>query len=175
MHLLQKVIKKTKSESSGGAAAKGNFIIQADFNLGSTHPGSRKIAGWGFYGYGGFVPGFTVNLDYNVHDYASVGAYVGYGVRHKLHHLAVGARGSFHWWQLLDDKVSKDLKSDKIDFYLPLYMGVHIGAGYSAINTNFGMGSGLGLRYYFTDKIGMNLEWGWMEMSVAKIGVQFKL
>ena len=169
MLLLQKVIKKTKSESSSSAASKGMLIIQPDLNLGD-HGGFSKNSGGV-----GFIPGFTLNVEYGVHDYVSVGGYFGYGARNKAHHIAVGARGVFHWWQLLDDKVSKDLKSDKIDFYLPLYMGVHIGAGYSAINTNFGMGSGLGLRYYFTDKIGMNLEWGWMEMSVAKIGVQFKL
>ena len=164
---------KTKSSGGGGgAAAKGNFIIQADFNLGSTHPGSKK---WGYWGGGyGFVPGFTLNLDYNVHDYASVGGYIGYGARYKIHHIAVGARGSFHWWQLLDDKVSADLKSDKIDFYLPVHLGVYMYAG-GGVNAHFNGGAGLGFRYYFVDNIGVNLEWGRQEMSYAKIGVQFKL
>ncbi|MCB0513885.1 MAG: hypothetical protein KDC60_05600 [Bacteroidetes bacterium] len=167
--------KKTASTSGSGAAAKGNFIIQADFNLGSTHPGLRTGGYWGgYYGYGGFVPGFTLNLDYNVHDYASVGGYIGYGARHGLHHLAVGARGTFHWWQLLDDKVSADLKSDKIDFYMPVHLGVYMYMG-GGTTARFNGGAGLGFRYYFVDNIGVNMEWGRQEMSWAKIGVQFKL
>lgn len=164
--------KKSKSESSGGgAAAKGNFIIQADFNLGSTHPGSR---GWGYYRGGGFVPGFTLNLDYNVHDYASVGGFIGYGARYGLHHLAIGARGTFHWWQLLDDKVSADLKSDKIDFYMPVHLGVYMYMG-GGTTARFNGGAGLGIRYYFVDNIGINMEFGRQEMSWAKLGFQFKL
>ncbi|HNM67149.1 MAG TPA: hypothetical protein PKN16_06635 [Chitinophagales bacterium] len=159
--------KKSDSNSGGGAAAKGNFIIQADFNLGSTHPGFR-------YYYGGFVPGFTLNLDYNVHDYASVGAYIGYGARYRLHHLAVGARGSFHWWQLLDDKVSADLKSDKIDIYMPVHLGVYMYMG-GGTTARFNGGAGFGFRYYFIDNIGVNVEFGRQEMSWAKLGFQFKL
>ncbi|MEZ5037005.1 MAG: hypothetical protein R2760_05885 [Chitinophagales bacterium] len=162
------MIKKTKSESSSSAASKGMLIIQPDLNLGD-HGGFSKNSGGV-----GFIPGFTLNVEYGVHDYVSVGGYFGYGARNKAHHIAVGARGTFHWWQLLDDKVSADLKSDKIDFYMPVHLGVYMYMG-GGTTARFNGGAGLGFRYYFVDNIGVNMEWGRQEMSWAKIGVQFKL
>lgn len=174
---LMKDTKKSKSKASGDAASeKGDFVIQADFNLGTIYSGY----GYGWGGYSRFTPGFTMNFDYNVHQYAGVGAYVGMNFNKNFFMIGVGARGVFHWWQLLDDKVSADLKADKIDFYLPLHLGVKmISWRHDLIDdkmrVRFNGGSGLGFRYYFTPKIGVNLEWGWQELSWAKIGVQFKL
>lgn len=157
--------------SGSGAAHKGMIVLQPDINLGDH-------GGWNNRGWAGrtFIPGFTFNADFGVHDYVSVGPYVGFGGRSGVFHIAAGARCSFHWWQLLDDKVGKDLKSDKIDFYLPAYLG------FNAFKVrdfkgqfNFGGGAGLGFRYYFIENMGVNLEFGWMEMSYAKIGVQFKI
>jgi hypothetical protein len=172
---IAKDSKKSKSKASGDAASeKGDFVIQADFNLGAIY------SGYGLVGYGGFTPGFTANLDYNVHQYAGVGAYAGMNFNKNFFMIGVGARGVFHWWQLLDDKVDADLKADKIDFYLPLHLGVKMWKWRDdyfddKMSVKFNGGTGLGFRYYFTPKIGMNLEWGWQELSWAKIGVQFKL
>lgn len=165
--LVLSLFMMTNYADAQGAAEKGNVILQPDFNLGATAPGLR---GYG----GGFVPGFTFNAEYFVHDYASVGAYVGYGARHKVHNIAAGVRGNFHWWQLLDDKVDKDLKADKLDIYLPVHLGAFIRTGYFK-DTYFNGGSGLGVRYYFHEKIGVNAEFGYMEMSFAKIGITVKL
>lgn len=165
--------KTSKSKASGDAASeKGDFVIQADFNIGGTYR----------YLYGGFAPGVTLNLDYNVHQYAGVGAYAAANFSKYYTQFAVGARGVFHWWQLLDDKIDADLKADKIDFYLPLHLGVRmvkykddVWYDDNKLYVNFNAGSGLGFRYYFIPSIGMNLEWGWQELSWAKIGVQFKI
>lgn len=162
------------SFAKGQAIEKGNFIIQPSLNLG----------GFAYTGYGGFNLGTTLNLDYAVHDYVSVGGYVGFNTSlnstWKYSRIGFGARGVFHFWQLIDDKVSKDLKSDKIDFYMPLHLGYHIyrfGDGFpgNANSGQFRMGTGLGIRYYFNPKIGIAFETGGMEMSWAKIGVAIKL
>ncbi len=171
---------KKQSSGGGGAAHKGMVILQPDFNLGSHHGFGGRL---GYRGYYSFVPGFTFNADFGVHDYVSVGPYVGFGGRSGYMHMAFGARGVFHWWQLLDDKVGADLKSDKIDFYLPIHLGVGIdrwkgyywGNGSKEWRARFNGGGGLGFRYYFIDNLGVNLEWGWQEMSFAKIGLTIKV
>lgn len=160
--------------SGDGAAHKGMVILQPDFNLGS-HSGFGNWY-WGGYSRFGFVPGFTFNADFGVHDYVSVGPYVGFGGREGYMVMGVGARGVFHWWQLLDDKVNADLLSDKIDFYFPVHMGVIMDRFKPyKWHAGFNAGSGLGFRYYFVDQFGVNLEWGWQEMSWAKFGLTVKL
>lgn len=164
------------SFAKGQAIEKGNFIIQPSLNLGGW-----GISGWG---YGGFNLGATANLEYAVHDYVSVGGYVGFNSLlnsdAKFNRIGFGARGVFHFWQLIDDKVDKDLKSDKIDFYLPVHLGYHIykfgdNTLWGGSTGQFRMGTGLGIRYYFSPKIGVAFETGGMEMSWAKIGVAIKL
>lgn len=158
------------------AVEKGDFVIQPSLNLGGF-----GLGGWG---YGGFNLGTTLNLDYAVHDYVSVGGYVGFNSLLnsdvKFSRIGFGARGVFHFWQLIDDKVAKDLKSDKVDFYMPLHLGYHVyrfnnGYNWGGNNGQFRMGTGLGVRYYFNPKIGIAFETGGMEMSWAKLGVAIKL
>jgi hypothetical protein len=161
------------------SSEKGDFVIQPNLNLGGYG---------GFAGYSGFGIGATLNLDYAVHDYVSVGPWVGFTSRrqnlndYSYSRIGFGARGVFHWWQLLDDKVQKDLKSDKIDFYLPVHLGYYFGTvrfdgeKFNEFSGNgFNAGSGLGIRYYFNEKIGLGFEWGWQEMSWSKLGVAIKL
>ena len=167
------------------AIKKGDFILQPDLNIGS----------WGGMGSSGFGFGATLNAEYAVHDYVSVGAYIGdgytrfssgYGDKLSFNRLGFGARGVFHFWSLIDNKVGKDLKSDKIDFYLPVHLGYHI-FKYSnnyeddlddfdleLKSGQFRVGVGVGIRYYFNDRIGINLETGGMEISYAKLGATIK-
>ncbi|HUH75663.1 MAG TPA: hypothetical protein VLZ75_14810 [Chitinophagales bacterium] len=163
------------SLSSVQAVEKGDFVIQPTLNLG----------GFGYGAYGGTNLGVTANFDYAVHEYVSVGGYVGFNSllnsSAKYSRIGFGARGVFHFWQLIDNKTSKDLKSDKVDFYLPVHLGYHIyrfGNDFYGTNLNSGQfraGAGLGIRYYFSPKIGIAFETGGMEMSWAKIGVAIRL
>ncbi|MCO5248518.1 MAG: hypothetical protein M9887_06190 [Chitinophagales bacterium] len=161
------------------AIEKGDFLLQPSLNLG----------GYGTYS-SGFGIGVTLNGEYAVHDYVSVGAFFGFNSHTgnsdiRFSRIGFGARGVFHFWQLIDDKVSKDLKSDKIDFYLPVHLGYDLyrWSGYKnyqgwtkpANSGQFRIGSGLGLRYYFAPKFAIALEVGGMEVSPAKIGVTIKL
>lgn len=167
------------SNAMAQASQKGNFVLTPSFNIG----------GHGLFGYtyvgSGFPFGVTLNGDINVHDYVSVGPWVGYNIRTtsgwKDHTIGFGARGNFHFWQLIDDKVAKDLKSDKIDWYYTLALGGYINL-FKFKNTDVGkttnggflFGSSLGIRYYFNDHVGISFEYGWTELSWAKIGVPIK-
>lgn len=155
------------------ASEKGDLVIQPSLNIGNYGIGR---------GYGnGFGIGVTANVEYAVHDYASVGGFVGFnnvsikGWNGSYNRIGFGARGVFHFWQLIDDKVSKDLKSDAIDFYLPMHIGYGIYTGSGTSGGDVIWGTGLGIRYYFKDNMGVSFEFGGMELSYAKIGMAFKL
>lgn len=169
--------KSKSSKSSSGGIEKGTIQIDASFNLGSHGGFAGKRSAFGFYGFGiGFRPGFTLNVDFAVHPYASVGGYIGMDGRYKTFGIGVGARGVFHIYQLIADKANTKVDPGKLDFYFPLHIGGIIytskGGGTSG---GFTMGGGLGVRYYFTDKFGIMAETGWLEMSVAKVGLSVKL
>lgn len=169
------------SFTSVKAVEKGDFVIQPSLNLG----------GFGYSGFsGGFNLGVTANLEYTVHDYVSVGGYVGYNSSinsvYSYSRIGFGARGIFHFWELIENATGSDLKSDKLDIYLPVHLGYHIyrfdskytnqyGGVYSPKSGQFRAGGGLGIRYYFNPSIAAALEVGAMEMSWAKIGVAIKL
>ncbi len=177
LNLYAPAAKEKKSSGSDGGIEKGTMQLDVSFNLGSHF----AIAGkGGFYrGIGlAFVPGVTVNFDYAVHPYASVGGYIGFGGRSGSAFIGVGARGVFHIYQLIADKASTKVDPGKLDFYFPLHIGAIIvipskSSGGSAL-AGATFGGGLGVRYYFTNNIGVMAEVGWLEMTVSKIGVSFK-
>jgi hypothetical protein len=151
------------------AVEKGDLVIQPSLTLGAYGPFDRyKDGSWG---------GVMLNIDYAVHDYVSVGGYFGFTGNDNFRQFGAGARGVFHWWQLLDDRRPRDLKSDKVDFYLPFFVGVRSIATSEGtkIDTDWFPGIGVGIRYYFNDKVGLAFEFGGMEMSTAKLGVSIKL
>jgi hypothetical protein len=133
-------------------------------------PSERYVGGsWG---------GVMLNIDYAVHDYVSVGGYFGFTGNDNLRQFGAGARGVFHWWQLLDDRRPRDLKSDKVDFYLPFFVGSKDRSRLpmaQKFDPDWFPGIGVGIRYYFNDKVGLAFEFGGMEMSTAKLGVSIKL
>ena len=151
------------------ASEKGDLVIQPSLMLGAYGPVDRYSNGnWG---------GVMLNVDYAVIDYLSVGGYVGFSGADTYNSIGVGARGVFHWWQLIDDKGSRDLKSDKFDLYMPFFVGLRFvnGKDGTLTDNDFFPGIGLGARYYFNDKIGLAFEFGGLEMSSAKLGVSIKL
>ena len=157
------------------AVEKGDLVIQPNLNLGNYY-----ISG-GLRGSRGFGIGVTGNVDYAVHEYVSVGGFVGFNHVNLKYggsygRVGIGARGVFHFWQLVDDKAQKDLKSDKVDWYIPLHLGYNFYTGdASDASGDVLWGLGMGIRYYFNDKIGIGFEFGGMELSPAKIGVAIKL
>ena len=183
--------KKTKNKdnaSDEGASAKGNFVIQPAINFG-YHSGFIKIrSGFGYdYSYTGLMPGITLNLDYNVHNYASTGLYYGTSFQKftvsnvfYLGHV-FGTRCIFHWWQMLADKSGKNLLSEKIDFDIHGHIGGFL-ATEKNLNTNQKLkklgingGGGIGFKYYFVKHFGVALDAGYEEASWLKLGFAIKI
>ena len=184
--LLIAIILTSFSLVNAQALKKGDVMISPGMGLG--------VYGVG-YGVGFTVP-VVLNLDIGVHKYVSVGAYGGfwtkkwnYGFSDKYRFTSshFGARASFHWWQLLDEKVNADLKSNKLDIYVTPWLGYNIrnakwvdNDGFSSSNVAWGNrfqgGAQIGVRYFVNDHIGFFGEWGGTPTAYANIGltVNFK-
>ena len=165
----------TVNTADAQVMSKGTILVSPNFNLGYYGGFDDDL----YDGYGGFTPGGTVNVDIGVHDYVSVGPYVGFAGRNGFRNIAFGARGNFHFGQLIGDKKGVDLLTDKLDLYYYLGLGGRI-ATYKDLDKDFyspfsfGFSSAVGARYYVADWIGVQAEFGITEMSFAKIGVTFK-
>jgi hypothetical protein len=162
------------------AVEKGDF----HFNL-TTNLGHHSYIGGLNFNSAGFVPGVTVNMDFAVSPYFSLGGWFTFSGKkfnndiYKYRYFGIGARGSFHLYQLISEKGNTKLDADKFDVYIPL----HIGGGFKLKDKNLPgdkfkggaiVGSGVGVTYYFVEHIGANLEAGYCEASYAKIGLSFK-
>lgn len=156
--------------------SKGTILVSPNFNLG-------YYGGFGYAYYGGynrgFTPGGTVNVDIGVHDYVSVGPYVAFAGRNGYSNIAFGARGNFHFGNLI--YVKKGTAAfEKLDLYYSLGLGGRI-TTYKNVDKSyytpfrFGFSSSLGVRYYFADWVGVQAEFGATELSWLKLGVTFKL
>ncbi len=181
------VLKSEKEylEKEEGASAKGNIVIQPTFTFGH-HIGFSKLLYDGNYYGAGLVPGVAINLDYNVHDYISIG--LQYAVAFKnykdlnTNYLAnaVGARVGLHWWQLLDDKLDVDLYSDKLDLDIHAHIGAYLvrfknnTSQQKTKNIGLNAGGGIAFRYFFNEHFGVAIEAGYEEVSFAKIGFAIK-
>lgn len=147
----------------------------------------------GFYSYSLYSPitgQLGVEMEFGVHKYVGVGFNVGMGGRanglvfgNELN-VPVGAVANFHWWQLLDDKVGKDMKSDKLD----IYAGIDLGTGvamhfndskyYTTNNMDIDalvfVGPHIGIKYYPIERLGIGGELGYGK-TFANFGLTFKL
>ena len=172
-------------DTNAQAFKKGDVMLSPGIGLGVYGPGLGAF---------GFALPIVFNADFGVHDYVSVGAYGGFWTRGnntwgggRFNSIHFGARGTFHWWQLLDEKVSADLISDKLDIYFTPWLGYNIrtfpdgwggvgwwGTGSSFRGNRFQGGALLGARYFFTENIGVFGEFGATPTSVTNWGVTFK-
>ena len=170
------------SSLSTFAVEKGDFHVNVTTNLGHH----QYIGGVGTKSGGlGFVPGVTVNMDFAVSPYFSLGGWFTFagkkygGDLYKYNYFGIGTRGVFHLYQLISEKGNAKLDADKFDVYIPLA----IGGGFKLKDKNYAgdkfrggaiVGAGVGITYYFVEHIGANLEAGYNEASYGKIGLAFK-
>lgn len=165
---------KGKDKGGGGEGIhKGLIQFDASFTIG----GHGAVAPRTGFGVGvAASPGGLFNVDVAVHPYASVGGYFGIMGQSGIIGISVGARGVFHIYQLIADKTNTKVSASDLDFYFPLHMGALIGVGSKGGGSaaGFSVGGGLGVRYYFTDMIGIVSEVGWLEQSVFKVGLAMK-
>lgn len=153
---------------------KGNVLLNPGVGLLSNYVGNG-------YGYG-VHPSFFFSADFGVHDYVSVGPYVGTNLYKDALGVAFGARGNFHWWQLLDDKVSKDLKQNQLELYATLWLGYQIyrfdnynNSRYKA--SRFGAGFTQGIRWYpkANQRFALYGEFGYTPIAFSTLGCTIRI
>jgi outer membrane immunogenic protein len=131
------------------------------------------LSGWG-------IPVY-LGLDYSVHKDITIGGEISYRsyrenwknnyYRHNI--IGFSANGNYHFNSLL--KIPT-----KFDFYAGANIGFYTWSspnGYDGPNSSvLGLGGQIGGRYYFTDKVGINLEvGGGNAFSGGKFGLTVKL
>ncbi|GHN03104.1 hypothetical protein WSM22_45930 [Cytophagales bacterium WSM2-2] len=135
-------------------------------------------AGLGFSDWG--VPVY-VGLDYGVHQDVTLGGelsfrsyrdnYNGSGFNHNI--IGISGNGNYHFNSALNI-------SEKFDFYAGLNLGFYVWSSSADYTGNHSSGLSLGAqvggRYYFSQKVGLNLEFGGgSAFSGGKVGLTFKL
>lgn len=156
-HLFQINGNGWRNSINGGAAVQMEWGIHKYVGLGFTAGIMGGRYGWGYgYGYGpGYGPG-----------------YGGPGILS----LPIGFIANFHFYQLIEDKTSKDIHGDKLDIYAGLNVGSGVGFAPTPrdVNALFFVGPQVGVRYYVTPTIGLGGEVGYGK-SFINGGVTFKL
>ena len=169
--------KKEKSSVDFEGIRKGFMQMDVNFNFGSHYAFTGKktdslsLKSYQF----GFRPGMMLNFDVAAHPFFSVGVFIGYDAGNKQAGIGVGGRGVLHLYQMIYKKKHTRIDPAKLDVYIPMHAGAIIRIGKS-VGKYAGAtgGGGIGMRYYFLDHLGVNIEAGWLEMCVAKIGMAVK-
>lgn len=183
--------------SSGGKAFEGKGSKQINLGLAATsYIGSFSKGGFsrfgggghGYYGYYGYYGGgafwisggLSVQAEFGVHDYVGVGLVTGLVGRRSYMAIPVGVLANFHFFQLIADKKGVGV-GDKLDLYVGLNFGTGIGVstlkglkGSDKISGIIFAGPQFGVKYFFTDKIGIYTELGYGK-SIFEAGVSIKL
>ncbi|GAB4026321.1 hypothetical protein [Spirosoma koreense] len=145
------------------AVDKGSTFINAGIGVG----------GYGYYTGGGGI-GLNASADFGVAPNITVGGVVGYRSygtisSYGYHSFDIGARGSYHFNELLK------LANDKVDLYAGLgisYFSFSYGGAFDNYGTVY-VPIHLGGRYFFSDNVGAFAELG-SSLATLKLGVTFK-
>lgn len=159
--LLGFVLCSPKAQAQEGYAfQESDLVLNAGIGLGTTFTFAGSLG----------LP-FGAGLEYGITDAIGVGGFAGYASGGGLSVLYIGAKGSYHFNELLE------LDNDMLDLYAGLSIYYR---NFSVSGINFGIGSGiqpgfhLGGRYYFSETFGAYAElgnsFGWLTA-----GVVFKL
>lgn len=144
---------------NGGVSVQMEWGIHEYVGLGFTAGLMGGRYGWGLgYGPGYYGPGYV--------------GYKGYGILS----VPVGFIANFHFYQLIEDKTTRDIHGDQLD----IYAGLNIGSGVGFVptprdvNALFFAGPQVGIRYYVTPTLGIGGEFGYGK-TFANFGLTFKL
>lgn len=180
------------AQAQDKAWSRDSKVLSIGLGLGNYyHLDSRYRAfGPGGNGYRGYHTPYTgqfnLQMEWAVHNYVGIGFTTGFGGTGPLSHgyrgefnMPIGLVVNFHFYQLIDDKNGKDLRSDKLD----IYGGLSVGSGFAVafydredariVPLAWG-GLHAGIRWYFTPRVALNAEAGFGK-NVANIGFSFKL
>ena len=154
------------------------LISVFSFSQGSLHQGRNQLNfGIGLSEFG--VP-FYIGIDHSVHPDITLGAefsYRSYNENYKnydYHHNIMGfsGNGNYHFNTALNIPRNWDLYAGlNVGFYVWSSPNTYDGSHQSGL----GLGAQVGGRYYFSDTIGLNLEFGGGNaFSGGKLGLSFK-
>lgn len=186
--------KKSKGSSGDKAfAGKGSKTVSVGLGMSSYLGvfGKGGYSGYGGYRYGGYGYGFwysgtlSVQAEFGVHDYVGIGIVTGIGGRNYrgagnggVLYVPIGISANFHFYQLIEDKTSKDIHGDKLDIYAGLNVGSGLAVSLVKGNNTVGgllfVGPQVGVKYFFKPKFGIYAEFGYGK-SVMEAGLSFKL
>lgn len=160
------------------------FILVTGLSLsqGSLGKGGKQLnAGFGFSSWG--LPVY-LGLDFGVHEDITLGlefSYRRYRYKYKpydYNHAVLGFSGNanYHFNRILSLPEKLDLYAGiNIGFYHWIYDPDYYGYDYGSKTSGLGLGGQLGIRYFFTDKLAINLEGGGGNaFSGGKLGITFK-
>lgn len=148
----------------------------ASFAQGTLGKGNTQLnAGFGFSSWG--VPIYA-GLDIGVHESVTIGPRVSFrtynqrilGTRYSQNLIGISFNGNYHFNRLLE------LPSEW-DLYAGLSLGYYIwssGDFAGAESSGVGLDAQVGARYFFTDKFGLNLEFGGGYASGGGFGITYK-
>jgi len=159
---------------------KGDHLFNAGIGLG--YYGNNFI-----YRRAATIPAVEASLELGIHEYFGVGAYAGlvswnydaFNFDGRQSIFTIGARGSFHYSSLLEELLESDFKSDKLDLYVTLIMGLEFrsynGDFTTSNSADIFVGPVLGARYYFNPKLAVYAEGGRGSFSILKFGITLKI
>ena len=145
------------------------------FSQGSLAKGGKQLnAGLGFSNFGTPV---YVGLDFGVHESITIGPKISYrsynynfaGTKYNQSLTVLSFNGNYHF--------NKVLKIDaKWDFYAGLTVGYYLwaSADFGGQASGIGFDGQIGGRYFFSDKFGINLEFGGGTGTGGNIGITYK-
>lgn len=122
--------------------------------------------------------------EFGIHKYVGLGFTTGVGGRggwtnnyNGEFNIPIGMLSNFHFYQLIADKSSKSINADKLDIYAGLSIGSGLAFTYYPTDNRvvpiaFG-GIHAGVRYYFSETVGVNAEIG-LGKSLINAGFVFK-
>lgn len=154
-----------------------SFIaFAASLAQGTLGKGGKQLnAGVGFSGYG--VPVY-IGADFGVHESITIGPRVSHrtwnrsftGFKYKQNLTVISFNGNYHFNQLLD-------LDSPWDLYAGLTLGYYIWSGDEYVGakaSGIGFDAQIGARYFFSDRFGVNLEFGGGYASGGIFGITYK-
>lgn len=164
---------------------KGKIVPQIGIGLGTYYYTP------GYVGRSFAVP-VVFGIEGGVHDYVGVGGYFGFvtrrydrsynwnGVRReRVSTLSTGARGTFHFYNMIEDLTGADLFTDKLDIYVGVLLGyehnIYSDENIDSYRGRFFGGGMVGVRYYPTKCFGIYAEVGRNVLSFINLGAAFRL
>ncbi|HET6244768.1 MAG: hypothetical protein H0V01_01110 [Bacteroidetes bacterium] len=192
---------KAQQEQQRSAYDKGDILLSAGVSLGAfgVDRSFRRIS---TESRGTFVP-FFLNAEYVFHPSFSAGpymAYYGYGYNYSIANVdlfrhtnsfAFGARGSWHFLEMLNEVLDTEVDATRWDFYATLHLGFQVNTlttddipsrrnggpntKITTSNTRLNLAPVIGARYMVNERLGFMAEIGRGPLAFSSLGLTFKL